>query len=329
MLEPAPPRAPTHPTPRRFTPLRSSLLRAITVIGIVVAGPSIVSCVPSRGQTTSDAALKVLATTTQVHDLVRNIGGDRITVTPILQGDDDAHDYQPTAVDARNIAEADVIFANGIGLEPWLDDLAQGARPGVPVVNLAEQSGIAPRPGDEESPLGDPHVWFDPTNVRRIVMTIRDTLATADPEGRSTYEANTASYDAQLDQLDREIMAQWAQIPPGQRTLVTNHDAFGSYVDRYGITFVGSVIPSLSTEAEPSAAEVQQLVEEIRAQNVRTIFTEASVNARLAEQISQQTGVRIFQDLYGDALGEPGSEGDTYLRMIRFNTNTMIAGMTG
>jgi ABC-type Zn uptake system ZnuABC Zn-binding protein ZnuA len=123
-------------------------------------------------------------------------------------------------------------------------------------------------------------------------------------------------------------MAAWAPIPPEQRKLVTNHDAFGYYVARYGLTFVGSVIPSLSTEAEPSASDTQRLIQDIRSQQVRAIFTEASINPRLAQQISQQAGVRIYSNLYGDTLGNPGSPGDTYIRMMRFNTQTMIEGMT-
>jgi zinc/manganese transport system substrate-binding protein/manganese/iron transport system substrate-binding protein len=277
----------------------------------------------------SGSTIRVLATTTEVQDFVRNVGGDRIAVIPVMQPDEDPHDYQPTAADARAFSDADVIFANGVGLETWFDSLAANARPGVPVVKLGEQSGIALRGGDADEPLGDPHVWFDPTNVQRMVANIRDTLDAVDPAGQTTYDANAAAYIGQLDQLDRDIMAQWATVPTEQRRLVTNHDALGYYVDRYGLTFVGSVIPSLSSEAQPSAAETQRLIQAIRAQGVRAIFTESSINPQLAQQIAQQAGVRVYSNLYGDTLGKPGSGADTYVAMMRYDTQTMVAGMTG
>jgi len=272
--------------------------------------------------------LRVLATTTQIQDFVRNVGGDRVSVIPIMQGDEDAHEYQPTASDARAFVDADVIFANGVDLESWFGRLAQNARPGVPIVKLAEAPGITLRPADESASLGDPHVWFDPVNAQHMVVNIRDTLSVVDGASRATYEQNAQRYWDQLDQLDRDIAAEWTTVPADQRKLVTNHEAFGYYVSRYGITFIGSVLP-FSTHAEPSAADTQRLIQEIRAQNVRAIFTEASVTPRLAEQISQQAGVRIYSNLYGDPLGKPGSEGDAYVKMMRFNTRTMIAGMTG
>ena len=253
-------------------------------------------------------------------------GAARVSLVPVLNGDDDAHDYQPTAQDARNVADADLIFIDGIGLETWMDRLAQNAGR-CPRVRLGDESGIPVRPGDEREPPGDPHVWFDPTNCSgwwsRSAMRWR-------PWNRrgSKYSANAAAYNAELDQLDMDIKTMWAPIPSDQRKLVTNHDAFGYYVARYELVFVGSVIPSLSTVSEPSAAETQQLIQNIRAQGVRATFTESSVNPRLAEQIVGG-GVRIFSNLYGDSLGKPGSDGDTYIKMMRFDTQTMISGITG
>lgn len=331
----------TRPPLFRKRPRASFGISLSVVLALMLAVLVVASVWPAAGGAAPVAqpgSIKVLATTTQIQDFVRQVGGERtrgllfgaarVSIIPILQGDEDAHDYQPTAQDARNVADADLILMNGVGLEPWMDRLAQNARPGVAIVKLGEEPGITLRPGDEETPMGDPHLWFDPTNVQRMVARIRDTLSAVDPSGQATYAANAATYTAELEQLDRDIMAQWAAVPVDQRKLVTNHDAFGYYVARYGLTFVGSVLGSISTEAEPSAAEVQRLIQDIRAQGVRAIFTESSINPRLAEQISQQAGVRIFSNLYGDSLGRPGSEGDTYLRMMRFNTQTMVDGMT-
>jgi ABC-type Zn uptake system ZnuABC Zn-binding protein ZnuA len=293
-------------------------------LALLVAALGLAAC-GSGSQVESRATVKVLATTTQIQDFVRNVGGDRITVIPVLGPDEDPHEYQPTAADARNVAEASLILANGIGLEPWFDRLAQNARSGVPVVKVGEQSGIAVKTDEAEQ---DPHVWFDPTNAQRMVLTIRDTLATADPAGKDVYTGNAASYNAKLDKLDADINGMWAAVPQRQRRLVTSHEGFGYYVGRYGLFFVGSILRSLNTEAEPSARELQQLVQDVRAQGVRAIFTESSINPRLAQQISEQTGVRVSSSLYSDSLGKPGSEGDTYIKMMLFNTQTMIDGMT-
>jgi zinc/manganese transport system substrate-binding protein/manganese/iron transport system substrate-binding protein len=272
--------------------------------------------------------LNVVASTTQVEDFVGHVGGDRITLVPILAGDDDPHDYQPTADDARHVAQADIVFTNGVGLESWLDPLLTNVRAGTPVVKLGEQSGIQllQGAGPEES-AGDPHVWQDPTNVQKMVVQIRDTLATADPDGAPIYRANADAYIAQLVDLDQWIAEQIQTIPPDQRKLVTNHDAFMYYVNRYGLTFVGSVIPSLSTEAEPSAADTQQLIQTIADQHVRAIYTETSVNPRLEQQIAQVAGVKVYSNLYGDALGQPGSPGATYVDAMRFNTRQIVDGL--
>jgi ABC-type Zn uptake system ZnuABC Zn-binding protein ZnuA len=220
------------------------------------------------------------------------------------------------------------VFTNGVGLEAWLEPLLTNVRPGTPVVKLGDQSGLQLLQGSgEEEAQGDPHVWQDPTNVQKLVIVIRDTLSTADPDGAPTYQANAAAYSEQLGQLDQWISQQIQTIPPDQRKLVTNHDAFMYYVNRYGLTFVGSVIPSLSTEAEPSAAETQQLVQRIADQHVRAIYTENTINPRLEQQIAQLAGVKVYSSLYGDALGAPGSPGGTYIDAMRFNTQQFVDGL--
>ncbi|MBI4492902.1 MAG: zinc ABC transporter substrate-binding protein [Chloroflexi bacterium] len=282
----------------------------------------------ARSAPTPARKLNVVATTTHIQDFARNVGGDRITVVPILGPDDDAHDYQPTAEDARKIAQADVVLAIGIGLEPWLDALARNARPGVQVVELAGAAKLQIEKGDDpEEPEGDPHVWQDPANTQKMVDVIRDALARLDAPGQTVYAANAAAYNRQLDQLDQQIKQQIATIPSEQRRLVTNHDAFGYYVRHYGLVFVGSVIPSLSTEAEPSAGEVRKLIQDIKEQHVKAIFTETNLSPRLEQQIAQEAGIKIYSNLYGDALGAPGSEGDTYIKAMLFNTRQIVEGL--
>ncbi len=272
----------------------------------------------------------VVVTTTYIQDWTRNVGGDRIELVGILDPSADPHEYQPTAVDARNVARADVVIANGLGLEAgWFPALAKNAPPGAQVIELAKLVGVGAQPGGPGGSEGDPHVWQDPTNVRKMVPVIRDALARADPAGEATYAQNAAAYDAQLDQLDRDVKAQIDTIPPASRKLVTNHDAFGYYARRYGLTVVGSVVPSLTTDAEPSAAETRRLIDAIKAQGVKAIYTESNLNPKLEQQIAQEAGVRVYSNLYGDALGPPGSDGDTYLKAMRHNTRVIVEGLRG
>jgi ABC-type Zn uptake system ZnuABC Zn-binding protein ZnuA len=287
----------------------------------------VLACAPT-GSPTAGHKLNVVATTTQIQDFVRNVGRDRVTLVPILGPEADAHDYQPTADDARAIADADVILSNGVGLESsWLPALLKNARKDAVAVELAKGAGIEVAKGDEAEPEGDPHVWQDVSNARKMVAAIRDTLGKADPAEAAAFQSNAAAYDAQLDRLDQDIKAQIATIPADQRKLVTNHDAFGYFVRRYGLTFVGSVIPSITTDAEPSAAEVQELVGAIKAEKVKAIYTETNLNPRLEQQIATQAGVKVYSNLYGDALGPPGSDGDTYLKAMQHNTKAIVDGL--
>jgi ABC-type Zn uptake system ZnuABC Zn-binding protein ZnuA len=313
----------------RQQPIRSAAAIAALLVALLVAASAFApAALPTAPTAYAAAPLKVVATTTQVEDFVSQVAGDRVTVLPILAGDDDPHDYQPTADDARKFAQADLVFTNGVGLESWLDPLLTDVPAGTPIVKLGDESGIQLLQGlGAEEQSGDPHVWQDPTNVEKMVARIRDALSAADPDGAPTYQANAETYTAQLDQLDRWIAQQIGSIPADQRKLVTNHDAFMYYVNRYGLTFVGSVIRSLSTDAEPSAADVQQLVRDIADQHVQAIYTETSVNPQLEQQIAQLAGVKVYSNLYGDALGQPGTPGATYIGAMRFNTQQIVDGL--
>jgi zinc/manganese transport system substrate-binding protein len=187
-------------------------------------------------------------------------------------------------------------------------------------------------PGESSGPEAarfDPHWWHDPRNARAAVLAIRDAFARADPAGREAFAANAAAYVARLDALDRGIARCMARVPAAQRKLVTDHDAFGYFAHRYGITVVGAVIPSQTTLAQPSAGDVARLVRLIRREHVRAVFPETSVNARLAEAVARQTGASSDHVLYGDTLGPGGSAGATYLGMERANADAMVRGFTG
>ena len=271
--------------------------------------------------------MTVVATTTQMQDLVRNVGGRHVHTVGILRPNVDPHDYEPTPSTAIALAGARLVVESGVGVDAWADDLIAAANPGTPV--FVASDGLPVRTGDGGEPRGDPHWWHDPTLFERAATTLGARLARLDPANAAAYRANAARYVDEIRAMDRANMRLIATVPRDQRKLVTNHDAFGYFAAHYGITVVGSVLPSLSTAAQPSAREVADLVGKIRAQHVRAIFTESSPNPALERQIAAEAGVRVEADLYGDTLGPAGSPGATYLGMERWNMRAIVAGLLG
>ncbi len=264
----------------------------------------------------------VAATTTQIQDFVKNVGGNRVAVAGILKPNVDPHDYEPTVADANAIAKADIVFVHGIGLDSWMDKTIKSANVTAPVILTT--SGINVLKGDANAPDGDPHVWFDPTLVQTMVTTIANGLAKVDPANASAYQANTNTYHDQLTQLDGQLRDIFTQAPKEQRKLVTNHDAFRYLATRYDLTIVGAVIPSISDTAEPSAKQINDLIDTIKKEKVKAIFAESSATPTVARQVAQETGITIIDTLYGDTLGEPSSAGDTYVKMMVYDATTIV-----
>lgn len=295
-----------------------------TVLALLVA-VGVAGC-GGDGDETSSGRLSVVATTTQLGDFARNVAGDRATVTQLLPANADPHEYEPTPDDVAAVGAADLVVENGIGLDDWLDDVIRNA--GGDATRVAVTTGIALRPGDDEEPAGDPHVWLDPRNATTMVRAIETALTTADPEGREIYRANADAYVAQIAALDTELQGRLAAIPAARRKIVTDHDAFGYFAARYGITVVGTVLPSLSTAAEPSAKDLAALTGTIRREGVRVVFSEASIDQRLQATLADEAGIRLGDPLYGDALGPADSPAGTYLGMMRSNMDAIIAGIS-
>ena len=281
---------------------------------------------PTALITSAGSKLKVVTTTTQVTALAKVVGGDNIELSGILNAGVDPHEYEVTPGDLRAFADAQVIVKNGVGLEKSLDKAIENSGTKAFIVDASK--GVKLRKGDEQEPQGDPHIWHSVPNAIIMLNNIRDGLAQSDPAHTSSYKANAASYEMKLNDLDQYILQQIASIPTANRKFVSNHDAFGYYVDRYGLTFVGSVIPSMDTSFQPSAKELADLVEAIKAQNVRAVFSESSVNPSLVKQIAQEAGVKIVDGaLYGDTLGPPGSGADTLDGMLRVNTDIIVSNL--
>ena len=296
--------------------LRPAAAAAALLLTVALAG-----CGPAGGTGEPDGRLHVVATTTQLADFTSAIGGTRVGVTSILKPNVDAHDYEPSPADIDAVARTPVLVANGLGLESWLDDTIRTS--GFDGIKVVASAGV--------TPLGDdPHVWQSPANAKLMAASIERALAKADPAGRPAYEANLRAYRAQLTRLDAQVEAQIATIPPAQRKLVTNHEAFNYYAARYGLSVVGAVIPSFDSSAELSAREISELVARIRATGTRAVFSEASLPPQTAETIAREAGVRVVAGpdaLYGDSLGPAGSDGATYLAMVRHNTRVIVAAL--
>jgi ABC-type Zn uptake system ZnuABC Zn-binding protein ZnuA len=300
---------------------RGRILLAVAVAALLAAG-----CAKQSGPWPDGAAgLRVAATTTQVADLVAHVGGDRVDLVTLLKPGIDAHDYEPSPADIEAIAHAELLVENGVGLESWLADIIESSGFDGPVVDASQ--GVRLRQVGGEP---DPHIWQDPRNAMVMAANIERGLARVEPAWADGFQANLAAYTKDLEALDDEVERQTAGL--ASRKVVTNHDAFGYYLDRYHLELVGSVIPSFDRSAELSGRDIRDLVARIRATGAKAIFSETSLPPRAAETIGHEAGVRVVTGsdaLYGDSLGPPGSDGDTYLKMIRHNTRTIVSNLSG
>ncbi len=283
---------------------------------------------------TAGEKLQVVTTTNIVGDVVANVGGDEIELTTLMDIGVDPHTYVPTPADTAAIHDAQVVFANGAGLEADLEEMFQSASGQAVEIHLSDELALrqaGPTPGEAEDEHGhdgeelDPHVWFDVENVIRWVDTVERTLSSLDPANAEEYQANAKHYTQQLQELDTWIEGQVATIPEANRKLVTNHPAFGYLADGYGLQQVGAVYP-VSPSAEPSAQDIAALQDAIRAYDVPAVFTESTVNAKLAEQIAADTGVKLVA-LYSGSLGGPGSGAETYIDLMRYNVQAIVEAL--
>ncbi|MCW7754918.1 zinc ABC transporter substrate-binding protein [Desulfobotulus sp. H1] len=274
---------------------------------------------------------RIVASTTQIADFARNITGDRWEVHSILAAGADPHTYTPTPRDAERVARADLVLQNGLMLEGknWMETLARSS--GRPLVTCTD--GIPPLELEEEGEsILDPHAWFSPKNAAIYVRNILKAVSDMDPEGRELFEARAELYLQQLRVLDTWIRANVATIPPEKRLLVTSHDAFNYFCREYRFNpqnnYLSMAPVGWSTGGEVGAgstpARLRQVMESIREMGAPAIFVETSVNPGQIREIATQAGIRVGGSLYSDAMGPPGSAGETYIGMMRENTLTIV-----
>jgi len=329
-----------HEQPRLPPATRSS--RLLIVGGaIAVAALALAGCASPGASGNSTDGPAIVATTTQVGDFTRELVGSSADVTQLLTPGQGAHGFDPSAGQLLALARADAVVVNGGGLESWLDDALEAsgfdgtlidASEGIELYGTGDHDETSAEadhddPGhdlaeaaddhsDHDHGDGNPHIWTDPELAERMVANIADGLAEVPGIDDAELAANASHYSEQLDALDTWISDNVATVPVEQRLLVTNHDAFTYFVDAYDVTFIGSIIPSFDDNAEPSAAEIDELVAKIRDTGVAAVFSEASISPKAAETIAAESGAAVYSGddaLYGDSLGQPGTEGETYL----------------
>jgi len=288
--------------------------------------------------TAAGERLQVVATTSIIGDVVRQVGGEAIDLTVLMQPGQDPHSYQPGAADLTAVADADLIFMNGWNLEEALvGDLVAIGREAtlIPV-----SAGITPRllsEDDDEHDGGshvhgpvDPHIWQSVPNVIRWVGNIRQVLSAADPANATRYETSATAYSRSLQQLDEDLRAMLAAIPEDRRVLVTNHDNLGYFADAYGFEVAGTIIPSISSLAEPSAGELARLIGAMRSRGICTLILEATAAGQVARTLKNELTdcheVRLVM-LYADALGPPGSGAESYIGMMQTNAAALVKGL--
>lgn len=276
--------------------------------------------------------LRVVATTSIVGDVIDQVGGEAIDLQTLMPLGVDPHTYEPTPRDIQAIAQADVVFLSGLGLEEALLPRLANAGGEAALVSLSE--GIIPRGmgGATASPSGvvetgvDPHVWQDPRNVMRWTDNAAEALSRLDPAGGTGFRQRADAYKAQLERMDAEIQAAIETIPPNQRKLVTDHDDMGYFADRFGFTIVGAIIPAYSSSSEPSAQQISKLEGAVKSFGVKAVFVGVGANQALSHQVALDTDVQLVP-IYADSLSPAGGPASSYIQLMLYNVRTIVGAL--
>ena len=296
---------------------RQSLAAAAALAALLVAGPA-----------AAQEKIKVVATFSILGDLVKNVGGDRVELAILVGPNGDAHVYSPTPADAKTLAAAKVIFANGLGFEGWIERLVKAS--GTKATRVVASTGIKQRKMEDDEHPGrtqtDPHAWQSVANAKIYVANIRNALTLADPAGKDAYARNAADYLKKLDALEAEVKAAVAAIPSARRRIITSHDAFGYFQAAYGIAFIAP--QGVSTESEPSAADVAKIITQIRREKIPAVFLENVTDSRLLKRIAEESGAKIGGTLFSDALTDEKGSAPSYIDLMRHNVKQLAAALT-
>lgn len=264
----------------------------------------------------------VLTSISPLADLIKQVGGDKIQVINLVPPGTDPHDFEPKPEAVKQVATAKLFIANGVGQEYYIDKLIKNAgNPSLRTLTLAEGLPIL---GQESGSLGNPHLWLDVQNAQVYVGKIRDALVEAYPEDRDTFENNAQAYLGELKVLDQWIKDQILTLPIESRKIVVFHDAWSYYANRYGLTVLTPVVHG--GQSEPSAKEYAEIIQLIRHYKVKAVFGEVGFNPKLINQLANETGVKVVDDLYDDTLGNT-PETDSYINVMRYNTKALVSAL--
>jgi zinc/manganese transport system substrate-binding protein len=276
----------------------------------------ITSAVAARAQD----RVNVVTSFSILGDFVKNVGGERVSVTTLVGPDGDVHVYTPAPADAKKIANAKLLVVNGLGLEGWLPRLVQSSGSKAPIIIATKN--VAPLKLGSDA---DPHAWQSVANAKIYVTNIRDALGAADPADAETFRANAQAYLAALDALDREVGEAIGRIPPARRKVISTHDAFGYFASAYGIEFVAPL--GVSTESEASARDIAGIITQIKTAKIPAVFLENISDPRLIRQIAAETGARVGGTLYSDSLTGEKGDAPTYIDMVRHNIRALTSAL--
>ena len=301
-----------------------ALIPGRLVLGLALLAAVVGACGPSAGgPQAADDRIRVVATTTILADLVRQVGGERVTVESLVPKGGEAHTFDPTPSDVRRVVEADLVVRNGLGLDDWLLNLIRNAGSTAPVVALGE--GL---PGVQPIEVGgqvNPHLWLDVAYARAYAARIADELERLDPAHAAEITTTAAAYDTRLAALDADIRSRLTAIPQADRIVISFHDAFPYFARAYGLTFDGTVVDAPGQD--PSAGQVEALIGEIRAKGVKAILAEAQFSDKLVRAIADETGATVVSDLYTDSVGD--APVDTYEAVMRWDTDHLLEILAG
>ena len=273
--------------------------------------------------------LKAVASFSILGDMVKQVGGDRVDVVTLVGPDGDAHVYEPTPADAKNLASSQLLFVNGLGFEGWMDRLEKSS--GFKGKTIVASTGVKPRTMVEEEggtpeTITDPHAWQDLGNGKLYVINIRDGLIAADPDGKAVYEANASKYLGEIMQEDDAVRGALAKLSKDRRKIITSHDAFGYFGAAYGLEVIAP--EGVSTESEASAQDVAKIIRQIKSEHIPAVFMENITDHRLLDQIARETDAKIGGELYTDALSGSDGPAPTYLDMFRHNVGALTEALS-
>lgn len=305
--------------------MRKNIISLISVFFI----STLILTACSGSETAAQGKLQVVATTSILADVVKQVAGEYADVSSIVPVGSNEHEYQPAPRDIAAVSDADLVFEVGLGLEEFMSTIIENASESTRIITVSE--GITTREfhgvsGDthtDEHSAGDPHVWLDPVNVIVWVQNIQTALSKADPAHATQYQANGQAYTDSLTQLDTWIVEQVSTVPASERKIVTDHMLFGYFAEKYDFEVIGAVIPSYSSSAQPSAQEMAALEDAIRSYGVKVILVGNNVNPALASRIAQDTGT-VLVSFYTGSLSEPDGPAGTYINYMKYNVTTII-----